>query len=91
MGHRIFPFSSMVERPAVNRVVIRNLPTLRQRGIVTLRITINRGPLLLTRVYRFKSCSGRRNANNLGCGTAGGGRLPCKQEIQVGSIPTRST
>ena len=27
----------------------------------------------------------------MGCGTAWGGRLPCKQDIQVGSIPTRST
>ena len=26
----------------------------------------------------------------MGFGTAWGGRLPCKQEIQVGSIPTRS-
>ena len=26
----------------------------------------------------------------MGCGTARGGRLPCKQDIQVGSIPTRS-
>ena len=29
--------------------------------------------------------------NCMGFGTARGGRLPCKQEIQVGSIPTRST
>ena len=27
----------------------------------------------------------------MGFGTAWGGRLPCKEEIQVGSIPTRST
>ena len=26
----------------------------------------------------------------MGCGTAWGGRLPCKQEIQLGSIPGRS-
>ena len=26
MGHRIFPFSSMVERPAVNRVVTGSSP-----------------------------------------------------------------
>lgn len=27
----------------------------------------------------------------MGSGTARGGRLPCKQDIQVGSIPTGST
>ena len=27
----------------------------------------------------------------MGLGTAWGGRLPCKEDIQVGSIPTRST
>lgn len=28
---------------------------------------------------------------HMGPGTARGGRLPCKQDIQVGSIPTGST
>ena len=28
---------------------------------------------------------------SLGFGTARGGRLPCKQDIQMGSIPIRST
>ena len=32
----------------------------------------------------------RRKCNNMGFGTARGGRLPCKQDIQVGSIPTSS-
>ncbi len=27
----------------------------------------------------------------MGLGTAWGGRLPCKQDIQMGSIPIRST
>ena len=31
-----------------------------------------------------------RLSKYLGFGTARGGRLPCKQDIQVGSIPTSS-
>ena len=34
---------------------------------------------------------GQARQRFMGLGTAWGGRLPCKEDIQVGSIPTRST
>ena len=42
------------------------------------------------RILNIRICKQLCLQKIMGFGTARGGRLPCKQEIQVGSIPTRS-
>ena len=60
---------------------------------------VGSSPTLSTSKFSVYKTKNRAFSNNrgllenkyLGLGTAWGGRLPCKEDIQVGSIPTRST